>query len=299
MTWFSFALLGYFLYALVTASNKFLLRQRATTKPLVFTFWVSLLSLFTFALAPFGLRWPGLNWLVFDLLTGIVFFVALLTFYKALDVNEASRSSSVVGGLTPVFVLIFSGIFLGEALGWQELTAFAFLVVGGFLISIERGRGGFREGLKGLKFIVLTIVLGATYFVMLKYLFGYQDFITGFIWSRLGLVIAALALLVYPAWRGQIMSSWRQATPGVGYLMVGSKAAAGFGSLFISLAVFEGQVSLVNALQGSQYAFLFLITVLLTRKFPDILREKLSRAIILQKITAIAFICFGLALIAL
>ena len=67
MSWFLFALLGYFLYSLVTISNKFLLRQRATTKPLVFTFWVSLFSLFTFILAPFGLHWPGLNWLAYDL----------------------------------------------------------------------------------------------------------------------------------------------------------------------------------------------------------------------------------------
>jgi len=111
MTWFIFALLGYFLYALTTISNKFLLRQRATTKPLVFTFWVCLLSLSAFALAPFGLRWPGLSWLAFDLLTGAVFFAALLTFYQALDVNEASRSASVVGGITPIFVLILSYVF--------------------------------------------------------------------------------------------------------------------------------------------------------------------------------------------
>ena len=298
MNWFYFALLGYFLYALVTVGNKFLLRQRATTKPLVFTFWVGVLSLFTFALAPFGLHWPGVSWLFFDLLTGLIFFVVLLTFYRALDINEASRVSSAVGGLTPILVLVFSGIFLGEALGWQGLAAFAFLVLGGFLISLERGREGYREGLKGLGSIAATLILGAVYFVMLKYLFGAQNFITGFVWSRLGLGLAALAVLAYPAWRQEIFSSCRQASAGLGALMVGAKITAGFGSLFVSLAVALGSASLVNALQGSQYVFLFLMTILLARKWPEILREKITGAIIAQKFAAIALICVGLALIA-
>lgn len=297
MTWFTFALLGYFLYALVTVGNKFLLRQRATNKPLVFTFWVCLLSVTTFILAPFGLHWPGWEWLAFDILTGAVFFLALLTFYKALDINETSRVAPAVGGLTPVFVLIFSYLVLGDALGWEQLLAFSFLVLGGFLISLERVGNSLKESLKGLPIIFWAIILGAVYLVMLKYLFGYQNFITGFIWSRLGLFIAALIVLIWPAWRQEIFGSARQASAGLGYLMVGTKIMAGFGSLFVSLAVSRGNVSLVNALQGSEYAFLFLMTLLLSRRFPDILREKLSGAIIFQKIAAIALICLGLALI--
>jgi len=297
MNWYFVALLGYLLYSLVTVANKFLLRQRATTKPLVFTFWISLFSVFTFLLAPFGLNWPGWSWLFFDLLTGLVFFISLLSFYQALDINEASRSSSVAGGLIPIFVLFFSSIFLGETLGWFQLLAFILLVIGGFLISLEQGKLGFHEGLRGQKFIALTVTFHAVYFVMLKYLFEHQDFITGFVWSRLGLVVAALFILIYPSWRKMISLSAREVTGGISSLMLGSKLAAGFGSLFISLAVFKGSVSLVNALKGSEYVFLFLITILLSRKFPAILREKLNGAIILQKTIAIIFICLGLALI--
>ena len=299
MNWFIFALLGYFLYSLVTISNKFLLRQRATTKPLVFTFWVCLFSLLTFVLAPFGLHWPGINWLAYDLLTGLIFFVSLLAFYKVLDINEASRSASLLGGLTPIAILILSYFFLGSTLGYLQFWAFVLLVAGGLLISLEKIKHSFREGIKGLTFLFLTVILHAVYFVMLKYLFDYQDFITGFVWSRLGLVIGALALLIYGPWRREIINSMHRATTGVSSLMVGSKIAAGFGSLFISLAVFQGDVSLVNALKGSEYVFLFLLTILFSRKFPNILHEKHSQGILLQKIAAIVLICAGLALIAL
>lgn len=297
MNWFTFALLGYFLYSLVTISNKFLLRQRATTKPLVFTFWVCLFSLLTFVLAPFGLHWPGINWLAYDLLAGLIFFVSLWAFYKVLDINEASRSASLLGGLTPIVILALSYLFLGETLSLSHFWAFALLVAGGLLISLEKIKHSFREGVKGMGFLFLTIILHAIYFVMLKHLFNYQDFITGFVWSRLGLVLGALALLIYGPWRREIINSMHQATAKVGSLMVGSKLAAGFGSLFISLAIFRGDVALVNALKGSEYVFLFLLTILLSNKFPNILHEKHSRGIILQKIVAIILICAGLVLI--
>lgn len=299
MTWFSFALLGYLLYALVTISNKFLLRQRATTKPLVFTFWICLMSLLSFVLAPFGLHWPGWGWLAFDILTGLVYFVALLAYYQALDINEASRASSLVGGVTPVLVLTLSYLFLGEALGWLQLVAFSLLVIGGFLISLEKGQSGFHEAMKGLKYIIATIILSAVYFVMLKHLFNYQDFITGFVWSRMGLVAGSLIVLFYPAWRYEIRRSFSEASAGLSSLIAGAKIMAGFGSLFVSLAVARGSASLVNALQGAQFAFLFLLTLWLSKFWPAVCNEKLSGAIIAQKFAAIGLICIGLALIAL
>ena len=192
MFWLIYALAGYLLYALATVCNKFLLRQRATTKPLVFTFWICLFSLGAFLLAPLGLQWPGLGWFGFDLLTGLVFFAALLAFYRALDINEASRVSSAIGGLMPIIVLGLSSFFLGDALGWLQLLAFALLVAGGFLISLEWRQGAFREKLKGRGSIAAAVILSAVYFVMLKYLFNYQDFVTGFAWSRLGLALGAL-----------------------------------------------------------------------------------------------------------
>lgn len=145
ITWFPLALAGYFFYAVVTVVNKYLLGQRAITQPVVFTFWLCLLSVFSFVLVPFGLVWPGWPWFLLDLLAGAVFFVSLLTFYRALDVNEASRAAAFIGGLTPVFVLALAFLFLREDLSRWQILAFGFLVAGGLLISFKKGRLGFRE----------------------------------------------------------------------------------------------------------------------------------------------------------
>jgi len=298
MNWFLFAILSCFLYAIVTVFNKFLLGQRATTRPLVFTFWLGVLSVFSFVLAPFGLAWPGWSAFLYDILVGVLYFVSILYFYELLDINEASRASSLVGGLTPILVLIFSYLFLAEKLSSPQLLAFFLLVLGGLLISLKRSRGEIREGMKGLRFLALTIILGAIYWIMAKYAFDSQGFVTGFVWSRLGFVFAALAILARPIWRKMIFVSEKQATPKIGGLFVSSKLFAAFGSLFIHLALTYGNAALVNALQGVQYVFLLIFAIILSKKFPEVLREKLSGGIILQKIVAVLLIVVGLAILA-
>jgi len=54
----------------------------------------------------------------------------------------------------------------------------------------------------------------------------------------------------------------------------------------------------VQALQGTQYAFVFLAVLLLTYNHPKLLREKISVQIMIQKIIAVMFIALGIWLIA-
>ena len=55
----------------------------------------------------------------------------------------------------------------------------------------------------------------------------------------------------------------------------------------------------LNALQGVQYIFLFLIIIFLAKKFPKISEEKLTKKIILQKVISIILIGLGLAILSL
>lgn len=58
-------------------------------------------------------------------------------------------------------------------------------------------------------------------------------------------------------------------------------------------------LSIINALQGVQYAFLFILTTVFSLKFPQIIKERISRKIIIQKIIAILLIGVGLILFSL
>jgi len=298
MNWLIFTILACLLYAVVAVFNKYLLGQRATTKPIVFTFWLGILSIFSFVLIPFGLHWPGWPAFGLDIIVGIVYFFAILYFYEAVDINEASRVSSLTGGLTPIVVLFFSLVLLNESLTISQLLAFFLLVGGAFLISFKKSRGGLKSSVKGIWFIILTIILSAIYWVLEKYIFENQGFVTGFLWTRLGFILTAAAILVWPAWRRKIFYSESQLTLKISSLFVVSKLFAAFGSLFIHLALLLGSASLVNALGGMQYVFLLILAIILSKKFPNFLKEETSGGVLVQKIAAVLLIVSGLAILA-
>jgi len=58
-------------------------------------------------------------------------------------------------------------------------------------------------------------------------------------------------------------------------------------------------VAIINALQGINYAFLLVFIIFLSLKFPQILKEEISKKILLQKIIAILLISAGLFLLTL
>jgi drug/metabolite transporter (DMT)-like permease len=296
MNWFLFAIAGYFLIAVVGVLDKFLLGQRPVTKPAVYTFYVGLLSIFVFVLAPFGLAWPGWIQFLIALGAGAFMLLGLLYLFHALDIGSASRVLPAFGGLTPILVLALSFIFLGERLNLAQIAAFLLLVLGGMLISFKKEPKE-RQG-KRFRFIIFAIFLTAISLVLTKYVFIYQGFISGFVWSRLGSSLTALTFLIIPQLRRSIFSGAKQATGGLSLLFVSNKAVAGLGTVAVNYAISLASVSLVNAMQGIQYAFLLVLTIFLSKKFPRIIQEKITPGILLQKILAIILIAAGLAILA-
>ena len=124
-----------------------------------------------------------------------------------------------------------------------------------------------------------------------------QPFISAYAWTRMGGFLAAMGLLLFPSnWRvifAKPKSSKKQAFG----LFLGTKIAAGISFLMIHYAVAIGSVAIVNALQGVQYAFLLLIVILLSIKFPKILKEELTKETVGQKILGIIFVGAGLVVL--
>ncbi len=295
MSWFLIAVCGYFLNAVVGMIDKFLLGQKPVTKPPVYTFYIGILSIFALVLAPFGLAWPGINQFLISLFAGGVFLFGLLYLFEALDIGSASRVLTAYGSLTPILILLLSFVFLGERLSSLQITAFLFLVLGSVLISFKKEVEEKRK--KRLKFIILSVLLTAISLVLIKYVFLHQNFISGFIWTRIGIFLTALLFLIPNHLRKSIFIGGRETKSDLSLLLVFNKAMAGGGSVLVNFAIFLASVSLVNALQGIQYVFLLIMTIIISKNFPHLLEEKISSLILWQKILAILLIGIGLVIL--
>jgi drug/metabolite transporter (DMT)-like permease len=304
MSWLFITISAYFLTAVNSITDKFLLRK-SIPNPLAYSFYVGIFSAFVLILIPFfGLKWPGFFHFFAALSVGVVYLFALIAFFYALKKDEASRVVPLVGAVTPFFILIISHIFSVESFSVNDSFVFVFLLSGGFLISYKKeahcGILEFKKNscLRGLEISILASLFFAIFFVSAKYVFTYQDFMSGFIFTRLGSFVAALLLLFIPVYRRSIHKTTKKVNRGAGILFIFNKTLAGFAFLLINYAIaVGGSPTLVNALEGTKYMFVLVIALILSLKFPKILKEQISTHHLVQKGAAIALIFFGIFLL--
>lgn len=321
MNWLIVAIFAYFILAVVFLVDKYLL-VGAIPNPKVYVFYVGILGILVLVLIPFvGFYLPEKSQIILGLLAGAVFIYGLFWFYKTLQIFEPSRVVPAVGGLTPLFVFGLIYFFtLGQGvLSFRELMAFILLVLGSVLINLKKER---LIGLKSLKFSALTAFLLALSFVLIKYVYLAQSFWNGFIWRSLGGFLMAICFFIFfPEIRKEIFKKftpYRPAESGTGArrerfpkktaVIFLSNQAAGAGAAILqnwAIALVPLiYLPLINALQGSQYAFLFVFAIILSFTQPFLaeragLKEEISREIILQKIIAISLIGGGLVLLSI
>lgn len=306
MTWVLVALLAYLFLAIANLFDKFLV-DNVLTSSKAYVFIACLMGGLVVVGAPWFLEWPGIFWLIFDLLSGAIFAVALWLLYEALRRGEASQTIVFVGGLTPVFSIIFSLVFFKERYLPLEWLGLITLLFGIFIIALlPRKRHFFSRIITKLKFTqeiktgslvfaLLSAFSYAVYFVATKYAYSAQPFASTFIWNRLGATLFVLFFLIRKSDRVKILGAFKKSKHNKHKFLVAFNQILGsFGFILQNYAIFLGSVALVNAFQGVQYAFILVISSFLAILSPKLLKENFSWKIFLQKLAAVLVIGFGL-----
>ena len=297
--------------AVVNLGDKFVVDKLLPSSK-AYSFVVALFSAFVFVLAPWFLKWPGLNLLLLNLISGALFVFAIWSMYEALKRGEASRVVVVVGGIIPMFSMLFSLIIFKEKYSMSQWFGFFCLLIGmfiiGFLLSHRKKTLEFFKRLLSVftggynkKWIFLAItssLLYSLFFITTKIAYNEQDFWSAFIWIRGGGLLVVLIFLLDRGSRVEIFKSFKKKnkTPskvGKGFVLI-NQALGSASFIMQNYAVFLGPVAIINALQGVQYAFLLILGIFFTIFFPKILKEDISRAVLIKKIIAILFVGLGL-----
>jgi len=300
MSWLLVTISFYLILAVVFLVDKYLLTG-SIPNPHVYTFFVGFSSISVLIFVPFVRFYiPTFSQIILALLAGAIFIYALFWFYKSLQLFEASRVIPAITGLVPLltFGLVYISSFGKEILSFPEIIAFILLIFGSFLITAEKGK---FINLESLKISAICAFLLSLSFVLLKYVYLVQPFWNGFIWTRIGSFLMALCFFIFTREvREEVFQkriSFKKKTMGI---FIANQAAGGGASILqnwaISLAPLA-YVAVINALQGIQYAFLLIFTTLISLKFPQLLKEEISKEIIFQKISAILLIGAGLVML--
>lgn len=293
------AIAGYFLIALEAVASKFLLSGRIKNWKL-YVFYVGILSLFTLVFAPFGLHWYGWKAFGISLASGATLFVYLALIYRALEKQPASVVYVISGATSTIGVLLLSYIFLQENLSPERFMGIFLLIVGGVLIALKPKELKFVQG---LGWLVAAGFITAVSLVLLKIAYDQQNFVSGYVFSRLGEALATLAVLMWPKFRQNVFQDWHKKktshhTKNFSAVTV-TKILAGLGTLLVNIAIFRGSVTVVNALVSTQYFFIFVLSVLLSVYFWRIFAEDMRRENLFSSSVGLVLVILGVCLVSL
>lgn len=289
MSWIYLALLAQLINAFVVLLDKFLLTSKSVTRPLAYVFFVGLLSGVVLFMLPFKVvLFPTTKIIWLSLTTGAAFTFSIYFLYNALLSVDASDVAPAVGAVSALATLFFSFLFLGGRLMGNFLLGFIFLVAGTALMSY------FRFNRRVIGFVLLAGVFFALSAVTVKMLFNLTSFWNGFFWSRLGNMVVVLPLLLRPSCRQDFWHNATVSSPKTKFFVLASKFLAGLAFLLILISIRLGNITLVNAVAGTQFVFLLIFALLFTKKFPHYFYETIHQhTAILQKALATLLVVAG------
>lgn len=289
-SWILFAVLGQLLNAVAVFIDRYMLTQkRGIGSPIVYAFYVSLLSGFVIVLVPFGLiSMPSFITIQFALASAASFIVALILLYDSLKKGTASDVMPVITAFSAFSSFIFAFVWLDEDLPAMFSVAVILFIVGTLLIS------RFRFTSRVFAHVTVSGILFGVSAFAIKLLFLQASFWDGFFWSRMANVIGAIFLLMWPGNIQKIFHGTKNTSHGTRLLVIGNKTLAGVAGALIFLAISMGHVSVVNAMSGLQFAFLLGLAFLFSHRFPNVLRGEIHHDGRGHKLAGIACIIAGL-----
>jgi hypothetical protein len=296
MSYLPFAILAYFFNGIAVLVDKFLLTAKIKD-PLIYIFYISLFSFAILLLLPLT-HIPSLFVFVLASLSTVIWTSGLYFMYKALQVGLVSRVIPIIGVLIPMFLVVHA--FITKSVSSIEFIAVFVLVAGLIFLTIFEWRGNLKR--IELRFEFISAILFAVSYVILRRVFLMDDFLTVLIWSRMVFIPLAIIIFLIPVTRKIILVKDEgpkfSLKSKAGLLFMFGQAAGGSSELLITFSVSLATPVLVNSLQGSQYLFLFIISLFLGKKFPEIFRETHTYLKTAFKVLGIVCIAVGLYILA-
>lgn len=234
---------------------------------------------------------------VLTLFSGIIYASWVLPYFYALEKDEASVVSPLFQ-LSSIITYIFGTIFLKETLSESQIIGSVFILGGSIGLTLN------LSNIKkiGFKFEVFYLMLLGSFFIALnslifKYVALKESFWVTSFWQYLGFVLFALVLLVFvKSYQKQFIKVFQENKAYVLSLNIINEVLAISAKIILDFATLLAPLAVVYFMsEGIQPFFVLSYGVILTKFFPGVAKEKISRKYMIQKALSILLIFLGSA----
>jgi drug/metabolite transporter (DMT)-like permease len=298
MPWIFPALLSPMLYAVAVITDKYLL-TRGFPSVSAFNVVFSLLQMVVIVIYVVGASLTvgldtDLTGILWALLSGMLAAGGIVFFFHGLQLEEASRATPIQM-TAPIFASLGGVILLGESINVVQWMAIVTVVIGATLVSTRLQYGLFRIARgRALRFLLCgAIVMGMAY-VANKEATNYVS-----VWTIMPLrsVAMGIGVMLISGRPKSIAEAWVAIRdPRVfGLTVMAEVIVAPVAGLLFTIALSQGPVSLISAVQGVRPLIVLILTTLFSTKGLNIFDEPLDKRTIGTKVIAVVLIVGGIA----
>lgn len=245
--------------------------------------------------------------LAFDVPSIILLFInstisvlALISYYKALD-RDDTTIIVIMFQLIPVFMLLLSPLMLKDQyINPLQLIGGLLITSAAIFLTYEPAHKKFnKERLITLAMMAFSSFGYAIWFIIERYVNQEHDFNQTILWTNITLFLVGIIILIFiKSFRKSFTKMLKNNGTKVVGLNLLNELLSSFSNVFSTFAGTIIPVALVSFVtQGVQPFAAMLIGLLITKLFPKIEKEKITKADIIKRVITIIVCVIGLGFI--
>jgi len=296
MPWYLFALATPTLYSFSNFVDKYLIEKRIK-EPMAITAIACIISgVFGVLIGlVIGFVNIGLFQIALIMFAGILLTFYLWPYFEAMKLEDASRIVPLFQFI-PVFTLILSSLILKETLTLKQIVGLVLVVAAGVSLSAERLEGKMFKPRKSLWFMLLACLMYGLVGILFRFVVKEASFWTTLSYEYIGSGIGGILLFLLPRVCKSISADIQQIKSSSGIITFNNGIAI-LAQMSESYAISLVAVPLVNLIGSIQPVLSLGEGYILTKRFPNIIKEDISKKVIANKLISIVLIFCGLYLV--
>ena len=304
MNWFFIALGAPFLWAIVNLADGYLVskfshkeEEHSSGGLVLFSSLIGILiSFLIWIFIPDVFQISNLDKILL-FVCGILTIVWISFYLFALEIEE---TSSVIPWfrVTPIFGYILGYFILGETLTAQQFIGSGIIFFGLILISINFDKEKRKFKHKPILYMLLVCIAIAISGVIFKYVAVENNFWVSSFWEYVGLGISGIFIFLFiPHYRKSFLHMNRTGGRTIFAINIISELMTVSGNLLTNFAFLLAPIAMVLLVESFQPMIVILLTIIGTKFFPNVVKENLTKNILLPKIAAAVIMIIGSAVL--
>jgi len=233
---------------------------------------------------------------VFTLASGMLLFAYLLPYMKALEYDDPSRVVPLFQ-TTSVFAIIIAYALFGTVLTGVQIIGVLVILASGIFLSLESDARTVFSLRPAFWYMMLATFLLASSLLLFDAVVENHSFLDTFSYTSIGVGLGTLLISAWPSYTKRLRIHTPRIKPRI-WLAIATAELFNFGyQICLVYAVSLSSPSFAALTESTQPAIILIYGLILTRFFPHIVQEDISRKMIIRKLVAIIMIACGFYLL--